>query len=151
MPETVTSIVVHLRSTLCQTVRYFREDFFEGPTLCRWETKASSFSAVVLIPLLLLRPSIEPEHTAPVPHQLSLAFSGWPQKNERTTNNSQKRTSLDKSAGTGHSWPSSALIPNCTPVIGIGTPTLYVNLSVKGKSRIRVDFHCRVILTCVRA
>ena len=80
MPESVTSIVVHLRSTLCQTVRYFREDFFEGPTLCRCETKASSFSAVILIPLLLLRPSIEPEHTGPVPHQLSLAFSGWPQK-----------------------------------------------------------------------
>ena len=151
MPETVTSIVVYLRSTLCQTVRYFREDVFEGPTLCRCETKASSFSAVIFIPLLLLRPSIEPEHTAPVPHQLSLAFSGWPQKNERTTNNSKKRTSLDKSAGTGHSWPSSTLIPNCTPVIGIGTPTLYVNLSVKGKSRIRVDFHRRVILTCARA
>ena len=76
MPETVTSIVVHVRSTLCQTVRYFREDFFEGPTLCRCETKASPFSAVMLIPLLLLRPSIEPEPTAPVPNQLNLAFAG---------------------------------------------------------------------------
>ena len=36
-----------------------------------------------------------------------------------------------KSAGIRQSYPNSTRIPNCTPVMGIGAPTLYVNLSIK--------------------
>ena len=36
-----------------------------------------------------------------------------------------------KSAAVRQLYPNSILIPNCTPVMGIGAPTLYVNLSKK--------------------
>ena len=46
-----------------------------------------------------------------------------------------KLTSLLKSAGIRQSYPNSIRIPNCTPVMGIGAPTLYVNLNLaKGNS-----------------
>ena len=41
-------------------------------------------------------------------------------------------TSLLKSAGIRQSYPNSTRIPNCTPVMGIGAPTLYVILWSEG-------------------
>ena len=51
------------------------------------------------------------------------------------TDLSNRLTSLLKSAGIRQSYPNSTRIPNCTPVIGIGAPTLYVILwsEVNGK------------------
>ena len=47
-------------------------------------------------------------------------------------------TSLSKSVDMRQSYPNSTRIPNCTPVMGIGAPTLYVNLShITNKSHIR--------------
>ena len=42
-------------------------------------------------------------------------------------------TSLLKSAGIRQSTPNSTRAPNCTPVTGIGAPTLYVNLPIEIK------------------
>lgn len=42
-----------------------------------------------------------------------------------------KLTSLLKSAGIRQSYPNSTRIPNCTPVMGIGAPTLYVKLKLR--------------------